>query len=227
LCGGSIEEKIESAFLLFDIDDTKTFNFDEFTDFLGVMFRIFLNFLSIHNPHYKELDYRELTEQTADKCFSDLQKSPAGEISHFELMYWVTGKKFISQKKEQIMDKYRPPLKSNLRKAKIDRLNTTLKRILNSDDLISKIEHYRKTLFLHKINIYDTLSEFKAANSSGFFNRHDFSDVILKLLIEKKAIDPYAYDKKNVDDTINKLFSILDKSMDGIVDMDEIIGCTL
>jgi len=67
LCGGSIEEKVESAFLLFDIDDTKTFSMDEFTDFLGVMFRIFLNFLSSHNPHYKEMDYRELTEQTADK----------------------------------------------------------------------------------------------------------------------------------------------------------------
>lgn len=74
LCGGSIQEKIESAFSLFDINDTKTFNFDEFTDFLGVTFRIFLNFLSEHNPHYKELDYRELTEQTVDKWFSDLQK---------------------------------------------------------------------------------------------------------------------------------------------------------
>jgi Ca2+-binding EF-hand superfamily protein len=98
LWGGSIEEKIESAFFLFDIDDTKTFSFDEFTDFLGIMFRIFLNFLSHHNPQYKELDYRELTEQTADRCFSDLQKSPAGEISHYELLYWVSGKKFLNDK---------------------------------------------------------------------------------------------------------------------------------
>ena len=98
LWGGSIEEKIESAFSLFDVEDTKTFTFDEFTDFLGVTFRIFLNFLSLENPYYKQLDYRELTEQTADKCFSDLQKSPAGEISHHELMYWVCGKKMISEK---------------------------------------------------------------------------------------------------------------------------------
>lgn len=132
--------------MLFDIDDTKTFSFDEFTDFLGVTFRIFLNFLSIHNPHYKELDYRELTEQTADKCFSDLQKSPAGEISHYELMYWVRGKKFLSDKQEKILDRYKPPLKSTLLKNKLDRVNTSLKRILHNEDLIKKIEQYRKTL---------------------------------------------------------------------------------
>lgn len=165
LCGGSIKDKVESAFLLFDIDDTKTFSFDEFTDFLGVMFRIFLNFLSHHNPKYKEMDYRELTEQTADKCFSDLQKSPAGEISHYELLYWVTGKKILSEKKEQILDKYKPPLKSNLLKKKIERVNSSLKRILNNQIIVKKIEQYRHTLSLQKVNIYDAIEAFKQADS--------------------------------------------------------------
>lgn len=70
------------------------------------------------------------------------------------------------------------------------------------------------------------MDAFKDANSCGFFNRHDFSDVIVKLLIDNKVMDAYTYDKKNVDDTINKLFGILDKNMDGIVDMDDIIGIT-
>jgi len=49
----------------------------------------------------------------------------------------------------------------------------------------------------------------------------------MNLLLKHEAIDKYSYDKKNVDDTINKLFSILDKNLDGIVDMDEIIGLSL
>ena len=161
LCGGSIEEKVESAFLLFDIDDTKTFSMDEFTDFLGVMFRIFLNFLSSHNPHYKEMDYRELTEQTADKWFSDLQKSPAGEISHYELLLWVTGKRFLSQKREVIVDKYKPLSKAKMLKNRIENINISLKRFLNTEGLMSKIEHYRETLLIGKINIYDCMDAFK------------------------------------------------------------------
>lgn len=141
-------------------------------------------------------------------------------------MYWVTGKKFLSERKEKILDKYKPPLKSSLLKHKIERVNFSLKRILHNDDLIKKINQYRKTLLLNKVNVYDAVAAFKEADSCGFFNRHDFSNVIVKLLIHHKVIDPYHYDKKNVDDTVNKLFSILDKNVDGIVDMDEIIACT-
>lgn len=217
LCGGSIQEKIESAFTLFDINDTKTFSFDEFTDFLGVTFRIFLNFLSEHNTHYKELDYRELTEQTAAKCFADLQKSPAGEISHYELMYWVTGKKFLSEKKEKILDRYKPPPKFVLLNNKIERVNSSLKRILNNDKLIQKIQKYRDTILMNKINVYDAVEAFQKSGSFGYFNRHNFSKVMMDLLLKHKIIDPYSYDKKNVDDTINKIYSIFDKNRDGIV----------
>jgi Ca2+-binding EF-hand superfamily protein len=126
--------------------------------------------------------------------------------------------------KEQILDKYKPPLKSNLLKSKIDRMNLSLKRILNNEDLTKKLQQYQKTLNLSKINIYDAIEAFKASDSCGFFNRHDFSEILLKMLKKFKAIDKYGYDKKNVDDTVNKLFSVLDKNVDGIVDMDEIIG---
>lgn len=103
-------------------------------------------------------------------------------------------------------------------------MNLTLKRILNSEDLTQKLQQYQKTLNLSKVNIYDAMEAFKESNSCGFFNRHDFSEILLKMLVKFKAIDKYAYDKKNVDDTINKLFSVLDKNIDGIVDMGNLLN---
>ena len=46
MCGGKIEKKIEAAFLLFDVDDTKTLTIDELTNVLGVVFKIFLMYMN-------------------------------------------------------------------------------------------------------------------------------------------------------------------------------------
>lgn len=67
----------------------------------------------------------------------------------------MTGKKFLSQRREEILDKYKPPSKATLLKNRIENINSSLKRILNTEDLMSKIEHYRNTLMIDKINIYD------------------------------------------------------------------------
>lgn len=253
LWGGSIEEKIESAFSLFDVDDTKTFTFDEFTDFLGVTFRVFLNFLCQKNPYYKQLDYRELTEQTADKCFSDLHKSPAGEISHHDLLWWVTGtNKFISKKKERILERYKPPLKATLIKNKNELKSKLLKKFLNNENLIAKINYYREMTLLYQIHFYDAIEAFKAADLTGFLNRHDFGKILQTLLVEHKIMDSSMWDYmhfkcckaggdnfkvkykslkdnsdfcntiKSIEDSIATIFRIFDYNQTGIVEVGDI-----
>lgn len=111
LCGGNFETKIEAVFLLFEIDDTQTLTLDEFTNFIGVIFRTFLHFL---NQSSVVIDYRQLTQQTADKCYADLQKNPSEEISRSEIMLWFGNKKIYSIKHEEILLKHKPPPKSKL-----------------------------------------------------------------------------------------------------------------
>ena len=211
-----------------------------------------MNFLSKHNAQYKELDYKELTEQTADKCFSDLEKSPAGEISHYELLSWVCGKTFITKKREQILARYKPLPKATLIKNKIERKKQVLKRVLKNENLMSKLLHYRETTLLDKIHVYDAVEAFNACNKFGFLNRHDFGKVITELLVSHNLIDRKVVQvmhqkrskaqlridpeevkaikddpemgniMKSIDDTVNKIFRIFDRNQNGIVEIDEI-----
>lgn len=132
-------------------------------------------------------------------------------------MFWVWGKKFISEKQEQILERYKPPQKATLLKSKVDRVNSFLKKILNSEIIIKKLYEYRDIISMYKINVYDAIDAFLESNKFGYYNRHDFSTIMIKLLIKYEVIDQYTYDKKNVDDTINKIFSIFNWNMDGIV----------
>ena len=83
--------------------------------------------------------------------------------------------------------------------------------------MIKKLNEYRDIISMNKINVYDAIDAFLESNKFGYYNRHDFSKIVIKLLIKYDVIDQYSYDKKNVDDTINKIFSIFNWNMDGIV----------
>ncbi len=41
LCGGSVKDKIEGAFLLFDYNNSETLDFEELTSMLSVVYNVF------------------------------------------------------------------------------------------------------------------------------------------------------------------------------------------
>ena len=80
-----------------------------------------------------------------------------------------------------------------------------------------------ETAYLSKIHVNDAIENYKESN----FNRHTFYKWTMDMLREKRAFDPENYDKKTLDDAINKIFALFDKSMNGIVDLEEIaLGCS-
>ena len=67
LSGGAFREKLEAAFIIFDMDQSKTLSFSELvwcahfiqqTDFIGTIFRVFFSIVERHSDGLKKLDPR-------------------------------------------------------------------------------------------------------------------------------------------------------------------------
>ena len=81
MCGGSMSEKINAAFILFDQNNSGTMSFDELAQLIKTVFNLVGNMLSIEKERGKQyganelfptLDYPEMAVQTAKKAFTDL-----------------------------------------------------------------------------------------------------------------------------------------------------------
>ena len=46
MCGGTVMEKIQAAFILFDVNNSNTLSLEELTTFLNTVFKVFFDLLS-------------------------------------------------------------------------------------------------------------------------------------------------------------------------------------
>ena len=80
MCGGSMTEKINAAFLLFDTNNSGTMSFDELASLIKTVFNLVKNMLDIMqergsnygNDAFPNLDYPAMAVETAKKAFNDL-----------------------------------------------------------------------------------------------------------------------------------------------------------
>lgn len=93
LCGGSLSDKIKAAFLIFDINDTESLEFDELTEYLSTVFRIVFGRLIDNFPEFKRVTLLDFALKTSRKCFIDLGIPPSGEVSVDDFLGWLLEKK--------------------------------------------------------------------------------------------------------------------------------------
>ncbi|CDW72278.1 ef hand family protein [Stylonychia lemnae] len=86
MCGGTVQDKIHAAFILFDFNGSNTLSYDELITFLGTVFKIFDCLMSNKQNMYK------LTQETADKCFKDLGLVSTQEIQFEIFLEWLLKK---------------------------------------------------------------------------------------------------------------------------------------
>ena len=80
MCGGSMSEKINAAFILFDQNNSGTMCFDELAALIKTVFGLVENMLQIskdrgadyHGDGFPEIDYPAMAVETAKKAFGDL-----------------------------------------------------------------------------------------------------------------------------------------------------------
>ena len=81
MCGGSMSDKINAAFILFDQDNSGTMSFDELASLIKTVFNLVSNMVKLsaekgkvyNNEIFPDLDYPAIAVETAKKAFGDLQ----------------------------------------------------------------------------------------------------------------------------------------------------------
>ena len=90
MCGGSMNDKINAAFILFDQNNSGTMSFDELAALIKTVFNLVSNMIKVSEERGKnypdeifpELDYPEIAVETAKKAFGDLQVPITAEINY-------------------------------------------------------------------------------------------------------------------------------------------------
>lgn len=111
MCGGSMSDKINAAFILFDMNNSGTMSFDELAGLVGTVFNLVKNMLVIsqdrgvtyENELFPDLDYSEIAVQTAKKAFADLCVPMTGEINYQQFVQWVTGENLYTDEELELL----------------------------------------------------------------------------------------------------------------------------
>ena len=80
MCGGSMSDKINAAFILFDLNNSGTMSFDELAALIKTVFNLVKNMLDISTQRganyagegFPALDFPAMAVETAKKAFGDL-----------------------------------------------------------------------------------------------------------------------------------------------------------
>ena len=90
MCGGSMSDKINAAFILFDMNNSGTMSFDELAGLIKTVFNLVKNMLDVSQERgtsyageiFPELDFPEFAVETAKKAFFDLSVPITAEINY-------------------------------------------------------------------------------------------------------------------------------------------------
>lgn len=90
MCGGSMSDKINAAFILFDMNNSGTMSFDELAGLIKTVFNLVKNMLDVSQERgtsyageiFPELDFPEIAVETAKKAFFDLSVPITAEINY-------------------------------------------------------------------------------------------------------------------------------------------------
>ena len=87
LCGGSRENKVKTAFDLFDRDGKGSINLGDMEDYLTSVFRILYE-VSPSTVAAIDVSAEELGKTTALQCFQDIDINHDGQVTYNEFAQW-------------------------------------------------------------------------------------------------------------------------------------------
>merc|ERR1711939_319779 len=87
LCGGSRDNKVKTAFDLFDRDGNGSISKSEMQQYLTSVFRILYE-ISPATASSIQVSAEQLGQTTASQCFEDIDRNDDGQISYEEFAQW-------------------------------------------------------------------------------------------------------------------------------------------
>ena len=188
LCGGSLAEKLESCFLLFDYNNSNTIDNEELLSMLETIFTLyFWSNKSIEQEY--SITPAELAQETAEKCFREFRIRPGGEIRIDQLKSWCGIHPHTTQKEKALARTYQKAAKVQQKKLDKQTKKEKLGELLEDITLLNKFTDLREEIHLANINATDAINYFKQYDENGYFSRTEFCELFKKLIINEAGTD--------------------------------------
>jgi Ca2+-binding EF-hand superfamily protein len=150
MCGGSMGDKINAAFLLFDQNGSGTMSYDELVALIRTVFSLVKHTLDINEKRGKqysdddsfagdELDFDQLAMATAKKAFLDLMVPQSSEINYQQFVQWITGQNLYSDDELEALQRTQPPSKSKFAAKKFTDTSEFCKRFLQEEEFLDVV----------------------------------------------------------------------------------------
>ena len=161
MCGGSMSDKINAAFILFDMNNSGTRSFDELAQLIKTVFNLVQHMLRMSNKRgesyegelFPELDYPEIAIETAKKAFSDLCVPMTGEINYQQFVQWVTGENLYTEEELELLQNTQPPSKSKFAQKKFATSQEWVKRFLQEEEFVETLMKMKEDCNLTNVSL--------------------------------------------------------------------------
>ena len=161
MCGGSMNEKINAAFILFDQNNSGTMSFDELAALIKTVFGLVANMLKIaeergtayEGEYFPDLDFPSIAVETAKKAFADLQVPMTNEINYQQFVQWVTGQNMYTDEELEALQRTQPPSKSAFAQKKFNSAKDWAKRFLQEEEFVDHLMKIREDAQLKNVSL--------------------------------------------------------------------------
>lgn len=147
MCGGSTEDKLEAAFILFDADYSSQLSFEELIDMIGSVFNTFKSVSFVKNQEgasfFDQVDMDLLASNTAAKCFKDLKLPTSSEINLKQFSQWLAGTNIYSADELLDLEATKPLARSRTAKNQFKSKTEWAKRFLQDESFLPNLMSIR------------------------------------------------------------------------------------
>jgi len=218
LCGGEEEEKIESAFALFDADGNGYVSMPEMCQYLSSVFRV-VHQVQPDMDIFQKVGPDDLAAIIAEQAFQENDINQDGVLSLFEFKSWYKGS-FLFQEATTSRQSYGEGIDRETFTSKTD--DDYHKERISLDDHKERVslDDIREATNLKSVSTGQLLDMVgRHTDSRGRLTKTSFKAAFASTL---RTVD----DPRRADDILSRLFDIFDTSKDGFVDHSE-LACGL
>lgn len=233
MCGGSMTEKINAAFILFDLNNSGTMSFDELATLIKTVLGLVKHTLDLQMDKGKDYgdddlfvkcDFNQISLATAEKAFADLMVPKTKEINYQQFVQWITGENMYDDDELDALQRTQPPSKSKFAAKKFNDANEWCKRFMQEEEFIDVLTKMRAEGCLENVSLVRAKMLFSEFKEDGHIDRKSFMSK-MKSLIE--AANPNLSDNQRLkmDLMLRKLYGVFDIDKNNILDVNEVAAC--
>ena len=222
LCGGSLQDKINAAFLLFDTNNSGTMNFEELTLLLSSVFQLVKRVIKEDDHDHdaemlSQIDFERLPIDTAEKCFKDLMMPKSAEINYQMFLQWITGENLYDDDELEALNRTAPPTKSSFLKKKFEDASEWCKRFMQEQEFIDRIKEMREKAMISSVTLSSAEEKFGKYADVGLIDKNSFFKEMRQIIKEANP-DMNATQQGLLESTLHQLYSFFDVDKNGILD---------